>query len=402
MPKKTRSKPTAGRKPVTRDEEIGGTFYKSKAKHAHCSQRTQLHHAVMVSEFSGSELKVGQQPISDRAVVLRKMRSKKKTATLQAVLEKFIPNHRHSLHRDYLEEKNVFFKWDSQDDIPFLNSLIGDVCLSLDKGFEIVDTMGGGQLHSATGTHVFTLVPRCKALKALGFRAQEEIEFCNNVCKHHTNTQRTRGKDGISTSPGTKYCCIGVTANQGGHGCNDNAFKSNPELRKDLSSFAKRREHLMVQYLSSATINGLQKSKELIGWNTLNKGDNGLFASLAQQADYTSPAHVDDDSGYSCFSVQTDNLDNNQTQYSMEAPVAHHFVFPTMGVAVAMRPGDVLFFNPLHYHCCSPKAGDYKDVPVFVSSLYLKTAVVGCNNNSVPLTQLQAKVLMMAQKKGLV
>ena len=245
-------------------------------------------------------------------------------------------------------------------------------------------------------------MPREKALKAVGGRAKEEIEFCGNVWKHHGNTRRTGGKDGISTTEGTKYCCIGITANRGGHGCNDNAFKKKPELREDLSMFAKRREHLMVQYLSYPTIKGLQESKQVIGWDALNKGKNGLFASLAQQADYVSPAHVDDDSGYSCFCVQTDNLTVGETRYPFDTAVAHHFVFPTVGVAVAMRPGDILFFNPLHYHCCSPKAEHYRDVRVYVSSLYLKTAVVGGNNNSVPLTLLQKKVLKHAKSEKLV
>ncbi len=55
------------------------------------------------------------------------------------------------------------------------------------------------------------------------------------------------------------------------------------------------------------------------------------------------------------------------------------FAFPRVGVAVALRPGDFFLFNPNEPHsissCCS------KEDDIFIISSYLKTAVVGLNDN---------------------
>ena len=48
-------------------------------------------------------------------------------------------------------------------------------------------------------------------------------------------------------------------------------------------------------------------------------------------------------------------------------------------MAVPLRPGDFLLINALEYHCVSSRCDSDKDV--FVLSCYLKTAVVGGNDN---------------------
>ena len=73
-----------------------------------------------------------------------------------------------------------------------------------------------------------------------------------------------------------------------------------------------------------------------------------------------------------------------------------YFTFPTLGLAIALRPGDILNFNPQVYHSvsslCDPKQN------IWCASLYLKNAVVGGNDNSLPLTeaQMEAKEEMVA------
>ena len=76
-----------------------------------------------------------------------------------------------------------------------------------------------------------------------------------------------------------------------------------------------------------------------------------------------------------------------------KALVAYHFIFPTIGVAVGIQPGDVLIFNPLIPHCCSHKLDFYYDKRVFLVSFYVKTGNVGGNNNNHPLTPIEEFIL---------
>ena len=76
-------------------------------------------------------------------------------------------------------------------------------------------------------------------------------------------------------------------------------------------------------------------------------------------------------------------------KYVMDQPIATYFVFPEIGIAVGLRPGDQLLFNPLFYHCVSTKNFQSYKNKLYVTSFYLKTAIVGGNNNSIPINEEQ-------------
>ena len=71
----------------------------------------------------------------------------------------------------------------------------------------------------------------------------------------------------------------------------------------------------------------------------------------------------------------------------MDAEVCNYFTFAEQGITVAMRPGDMLIFNPMYHHCLSSCTSLYEGDDVFYLLLYMKTAVVRKNNNSLPLTE---------------
>ena len=52
-----------------------------------------------------------------------------------------------------------------------------------------------------------------------------------------------------------------------------------------------------------------------------------------------------------------------------ERPITY-FAFPTLGIVIPLRQGDVLFFNPKESHCAASRCRD-KDT-VHTVSLYLK------------------------------
>ena len=60
-------------------------------------------------------------------------------------------------------------------------------------------------------------------------------------------------------------------------------------------------------------------------------------------------------------------------------------------MAVALRPGDILAFNPCERHAVLSKCHD--DGTVLCVSMYLKIAVVGLNDNSIKLTPRENYIL---------
>jgi len=74
-------------------------------------------------------------------------------------------------------------------------------------------------------------------------------------------------------------------------------------------------------------------------------------------------------------------------EYLYDDKVVVYFCFPTIGVAVPLRPGDYLLFNAQIPHCISSRC-TFED-EIMCTSTYLKTAIVGMNNNDLPLTQEQ-------------
>ena len=118
---------------------------------------------------------------------------------------------------------------------------------------------------------------------------------------------------------------------------------------------------------------------------------------LQHRAIYTSPAHVDKNAFISCLIVShIPNTHDSKRKYFYSVEdneICCHFLFPEYGKAVALRPGDVLFFNPLHYHCLSDRTDAYQDEKVYVTSFYIKSAQLGLNDNDIELTEKVSTLL---------
>ncbi len=88
--------------------------------------------------------------------------------------------------------------------------------------------------------------------------------------------------------------------------------------------------------------------------------------------------HTDKDFTMSIVQAHIDNYN-----YQAQDKIICYFAFPRIGIAVALRPGDYLLFNPQEAHsilsCCN------KEDEIFCVSSYLKTSVVGLNDNSNPI-----------------
>jgi len=111
-----------------------------------------------------------------------------------------------------------------------------------------------------------------------------------------------------------------------------------------------------------------------------------IFGSVAFGRNVYLNAHRDNDFTYSIVSAHR-ALDQDKKRYEINDDVICYFVFPRYGMAVPLRPGDILIFNPLEYHCVSSRVAEEDDI--LCLSLYLKSAVVGLSDNSLPLTEEQ-------------
>jgi hypothetical protein len=81
---------------------------------------------------------------------------------------------------------------------------------------------------------------------------------------------------------------------------------------------------------------------------------------------------MDDDFFYSltttaCSHALRDDID----QYKMDAEFSNYFVFLEQGIAVALRPGDMLIFNPKYHHCFSSRNCAYQNKDVYFLLLYI-------------------------------
>ena len=68
-------------------------------------------------------------------------------------------------------------------------------------------------------------------------------------------------------------------------------------------------------------------------------------------------------------------------KYEVEDNVVGHLFFPSLGIVVPLRPGDVLFFNPRIHHCVSSRCNNADDI--YCLSLYLKSDNIGKHDNSI-------------------
>jgi hypothetical protein len=110
-----------------------------------------------------------------------------------------------------------------------------------------------------------------------------------------------------------------------------------------------------------------------------------IWRSLACGKNYYLNSHLDDVFLYSLTTNASEfGLQEDVDKYRMDTKVCNYFTFAEQGIAVALRPGDMLIFNPRYHHCLSSRTDSYRCKDVFCLSLYLKTAIVGGNDNSQP------------------
>jgi hypothetical protein len=153
------------------------------------------------------------------------------------------------------------------------------------------------------------------------------------------------------------------------------------------------------QHLNDTSNHNISNNKKLLnGKNNQNTANDNkkniveenpaIWASMATSSNYIAPSHTDNDAFLSCLFVThcpTSERTNGKYIYPYHSDVCCFFCFPSYHTIVALRPGDILFFNPLVEHCVTQRTKHYIDEAIICSTFYLTTKQISGNDNSKPL-----------------
>jgi len=219
--------------------------------------------------------------------------------------------------------------------------------------------------------------------------ANDVCEALNYLQQCEPNCKRGRKRMGVTKNNQAKYTIFGIKIPQHKGFSRSKVEKKNPEIAFTLKKWARRLEHISTMFVPSNWLRGIRKMAYVVNLNSIDVGAKMLFhGAMASNFDYCAPAHVDNDFKWSVHQL------NVKDRYG-DSEIAQYFCFPTLGFAVALRPGDVLLFNPRVHHCLSDKSPQYADDRVHVTTMYLKLGHVSGNDVDRTLTQEEREYLDM-------
>ena len=232
---------------------------------------------------------------------------------------------------------------------------------------------------------IFTVVPRHKSLSRMRnpntlCDAFERIEKCSKP------TDRGKGKTVCLPTPGSRHFCAGSFPMRAKKGLGMR-WEATVNDRHPLESFIESSRKTMEECMPSRFLKGVHAAKEVVDCDAFvenGDGANETFGGVACGKNVFLSAHKDNDAFCSITSVVA-------SPGTPADAVLCCFTFPAYGVAVALRSGDILVFNPQVHHCVS--SATESTAAYCCLSLYLKTSLVGLNDNSLPLTDLQFDIL---------
>ena len=205
-----------------------------------------------------------------------------------------------------------------------------------------------------------------------------------------------RGKDRIvafQEGSNNKYLTPGIfplrtSCGMGIRGVGDLEHSDHDAIYK----YVKKSESLALSYMGKEMKRGFSHAKQAFPYETfpgVKKGQKThMFSAIATSLNVCLNSHKDTDAVYS---VVTNLEANPEKRFKLDDEITCYFTFPTLGFAVALRPGDILYFNATIYHSVSSRCDPTKNI--WCTSLYTKNAVVGGNGNLLPLTKEQIMVI---------
>lgn len=239
---------------------------------------------------------------------------------------------------------------------------------------------------------LFIKAPRSLSLSFTGLHSPE---FSQSLCSSflaaldHTKTSNTRGNS-RKTFTHNNVANLGSQPNRSKPGCTTTYHKAamDPLHWDTIVGYMVSAEKLFCNLMHPKVIaHAIHAQKTtryplVLPTSGIARDGTSMFSAINIARNAYLRAHTDQDFYYSIMSAFL--LDH---QYTNSDEVICYFVFPTLGVAVPIRPGDHLIFSPQIPHCISSRCNPNQTV--IATSMYLKTAVVGLYDNSIQLTEQQ-------------
>jgi hypothetical protein len=236
------------------------------------------------------------------------------------------------------------------------------------------------------GVSPFMKVPCKTALSITKMDNIKENRLFSIALQSGAQAQRgplKRGKRKLVFTDGKfadKYGCIGVQVNRGTKGVRGESYHADKMPVKDWNVIVEmitRAETAFRSFANTKDIQHIARVSELLQFQTMREKSSNtepIFADIYQGMAFGEnvflECHADHDFARSIVMVQMDNH-----QCGPHDRVVAYFCFPRLGIAVALRPGDLLIFNALEPHAISSRC--HKSDKLLCVSMYLKTAVVG-------------------------
>jgi hypothetical protein len=196
-----------------------------------------------------------------------------------------------------------------------------------------------------------------------------------------------RGKQNhVFIEKSNKYCCVGAQLGRAEKGVLSGLYRLKygfPSNEWDsLHKLLKRAEYAFDRYMDTDIIRHISCARSRVNFNTMvpspsssHKKTARYYNGLGFGINVYLRSHIDRDFTMSIVQAHIDNH-----AYQVDDKILCYFAFPRIGIAVALWPGDFLLFNPQEPHSISSRCR--KEDEIFCISSYLKTAVVGLNDNS--------------------
>ena len=259
-----------------------------------------------------------------------------------------------------------------------------------------------GLVHQApNGDTYFKLLSRRQAMDILPKTGITELLSTISACEKAKGITLKQGKskkifgDDVTRAP--MYTSVGVQPNRMKR-CVTPVQPFMLKLKSDhwdrITKMMRWSEQSMEMMADHSNLHHLRAARDVVPFKTMQPSPHDkkqspakYFGAIAFGRNVFLRCHKDQDYTYSIIQVHLGGRD----VYSIDEEVVVYFCLPTQGIAVTLRPSDFLLFNATIPHCISSRCRN-NDTVLSVSS-YLKTAVVGLNNNGLELLNVQ-KVLL--------
>lgn len=372
-----------------------------KCKNKSSSQRTQLASVAHIAESTAMTARQKRNHVQKRR---RKLASIQANYTPVIVPPDILKN---IITEKEIKEQVIVFDGGDKNNIPITHPDIEHwrpIRISDGKHLHVVksDDPNKGLIHSAqNGVADFILLPRSQAMKTIPDRPITDLFKAIKACETakgsplQRGTSKTTFGDDVTRPP--KYTSVGVQPNRNKPGVTRvQPFMHRLETDQwdQIMKMMRWSEKAFEMMADHTVLHQIEAAKRAVQFETIQPSPNDpkqtsgkYYGAIAFGRNLFLRCHTDQDYAYSMIQVHLEGSDS----YSLDDQVVTYFCFPTLGIAIALRPGDFLLFNATIPHSISSRCRNDSNV-ISVSS-YLKTAVVGLNNNSIPLSEDQKKLL---------